>query len=304
MLIETAQSTVATTESPRTGSLLQGLRDAASLMKPRLSSLVVFTAAGGMWLAPGNLRALETALTLFAIALLVGAANATNCYLERAVDALMTRTEKRQLALLRLDPNTVIAAASASAVIAVALLGFLTNVLTAGLGALAFASYVAAYTPLKRSSSLAVFVGAIPGAIPPLMGWTAATGRLDVAGLALFAILFIWQVPHFVAIALYRNDDYARGGFKTLPLVLSEDATKVLMIIFTLVLTPVALSLVPLGVEGPRYALAAIVLGAGFLAVNLMGLGMRASTKWARASLHASLLYITFLFIALGLGAR
>jgi protoheme IX farnesyltransferase len=136
------------------------------------------------------------------------------------------------------------------------------------------------------------------------MGWTAITGRLDAAGLVLFAILFIWQVPHFIAIALYRNDDYARGGFKTLPRVLSEDATKAVMTIFTLILTPAALSLVPLGIEGPRYAIIAIVLGAGFLAVNLMGLAARASTKWARASLHASLLYITFLFIALAVGAR
>ena len=302
MLVESAASIPVS--EPLRGGLVRALRDAVSLAKPRLSSLVVFTAAGGMWLAPGALNAAEAMLTLLAIALLVGAANATNCYLERSVDALMARTEKRQVALARLDPNAVIATASASAVIAVALLGFLTNVLTAGLGALAFASYVAAYTPLKRSSSLAVFVGAVPGAIPPLMGWTAITGRLDIAGLALFAILFIWQVPHFIAIAFYRNDDYARGGFKTLPLVLSEDATKVVMVIFTLSLTPAALSLVPLGVEGPLYALMAIVLGAGFLAVNLMGLAARGSVKWARASLHASLLYITFLFIALGIGAR
>ncbi len=303
MLVESAATSIPIAE-PARGGLVRALRDAVSLTKPRLSSLVVFTAAGGMWLAPGALDVAEAVLTLLAIALLVGAANATNCYLERSVDALMTRTESRQAALLRLDPNAVIAAASASAVIAVALLGFLTNVLTAGLGALAFASYVAAYTPLKRSSSLAVFVGAIPGAIPPLMGWTAITGRLDIAGLALFAILFVWQVPHFIAIAFYRNDDYARGGFKTLPLVLTEDATKVVMVIFTLVLTPVALSLVPLGVESPHYAIMAIVLGAGFLAVNLMGLAARGSVKWARASLHASLLYITFLFIALGVGAR
>lgn len=305
MLVETINSQAATTAAPADTGLMHGLRDAFSLMKPRLSSLVVFTAAGGMWLAPREgLSLTNAALALFATAILVGAANATNCYLERNVDGLMSRTEKRHAALLRLDPNTVIAAASASAVIAVALLAFLTNVLTAGLGALAFASYVAAYTPLKRSSSLAVFVGAVPGAIPPLMGWTAATGRLDIAGLVLFAIMFIWQVPHFIAIALYRNDDYARGGFKTLPLVISDDATKVVMIIFTLILTPVALSLVPLGVEGPHYALMAIVLGAGFLAVNLMGLISRKQTKWARGSLHASLLYITFLFIALAIGAR
>jgi protoheme IX farnesyltransferase len=303
MLVETAAPAIHVAE-PARGGLARALRDAMSLTKPRLSSLVVFTAAGGMWLAPGTLNPAEALLTLIAIALLVGAANAANCYLERSVDALMTRTEKRQLALLRLDPNAVIAAASASAVIAVALLGFLTNVLTAGLGALAFASYVAAYTPLKRSSALAVFVGAVPGAIPPLMGWTAITGRLDVAGLALFAILFIWQVPHFIAISFYRSDDYARGGFKTLPLVLTEDAAKAVMIIFTLILTPVALSLVPLGVEGPHYAIMAIVLGAGFLAANLMGLAARGSVKWARASLHASLLYITFLFIAVGIGAR
>lgn len=303
MFVDTTSTQVATEREGTFAGLLQTASDAAALVKVRLSSLVVFTAAGGMWLAPKGLPVADALLALAATALLVAAANATNCYLERGVDALMRRTEKRQLALVRLDPNTVIAAASASAVVSVALLGFLTNVLTAGLGALAFASYVAAYTPLKRTSWLAVFVGAVPGAIPPLMGWTAVTGRLDAGALVLFAIMFVWQVPHFVAIALYRNDDYARGGFKTLPLVLSDRATKLIMVAFTAVLTPIALWLVPLGIENGMYAIAAIVLGAGFLAVNVGGLKASAGSAWARGSLHASLLYITFLFIALGVGA-
>jgi protoheme IX farnesyltransferase len=175
------------------------------------------------------------------------------------------------------------------------------NLLTAALGVLAFVSYVWIYTPLKRVSGAALFVGAVPGALPPLMGWTAATGRLDAGGLSLFAILFLWQIPHFLAIALYRSDDYARAGVRVLPLSQGVAATRWHIVISSIAL--VLASLLPgrLGVAGPIYVLAAGLLGGGFVAVTLGGFRTREPRAWARSVFLASLLYLTALFAALAL---
>ena len=279
------------------------LRDIWSLAKPRLSSLVIVTAAGGVWLAPGHVDAMRAICSLLAIAFLVGASNATNCYLERDYDALMKRTAKRPLANGRLEPNAVLIGATIVAIAATLTLCFTANPLTAVLGMVAHLSYVSAYTPLKRTSASAVFVGAIPGAIPPLMGWTMVTNRLDLGGLTLFGIMFLWQIPHFIAISFYRRDDYRRGGFKTLPLVMSDSATKYVLVALTAALVPVSLLLVPLGLESRMYAIAAFGLGFAFFLINMSGLRRGAGTTWARQSLHASLLYITLLFVAIALGA-
>lgn len=288
----------------RMTALALTMADVASLAKPRLSSLVVVTAAGGMWLAPGVLAWPMALLALAATATLVFTANAMNCVLERDADALMARTANRPLANGRLEPKTVAIVSAVLATAATVVLGLSSNWLTAALGMLAFLSYIGAYTPLKKMSAAAVFVGAIPGALPPLMGWTAVTGKLDPAGIVLFGIMFLWQVPHFIAISFYRRDDYLRGGFKTLPLVMRESATKVVMVVLTAALIPVSVALVPYGVESPDYGAAAAALGAGFLVVNCFGFLPQARTKWARLSLHASLLYITALFAAMALGAH
>jgi heme o synthase len=175
------------------------------------------------------------------------------------------------------------------------------NLLTGLLGLLALGSYVGVYTPMKRHSGAALFVGAIPGAIPPLMGWTAVTGHLELPGLVLFAILFLWQIPHFLAIAIYRATDYAQAGFKVLPAAISARATRTLIVGFSIVLVGVTLLLEPLRVAGPRYLGAATLLGAVFIGWGAAGFRRTEARPWARSLFLFSIVYLTLLFVALAI---
>lgn len=276
------------------------LRDVAALAKPRLATLVLCTTAGGLWLAPGHRDGLSAVVLLLGTALVVGAANALNNFLERDVDALMRRTRDRPLPAGRLEPWVAVAVGLGLPSVALPALAFFTNGLTATLASLALFTYVVVYTPMKRKSSLALFVGAVPGAIPPLMGWTAATGRLDGGGLALFALLYCWQLPHFLAISMYLKDDYARGGLRVFALVHGDRATRIWSAVTSLLLIPVSLLLLPLGLGGPLYAVAAALLGAGLAGYGLRGLWHRgAAQRWARNFFLLTLVYLTVLFAAL-----
>ena len=187
-------------------------RHLLALAKPRLSSLVVFTAATGFALAPGESSLWVGLFTTVATTLLVASANAFNCYLEREQDARMRRTEDRPFAAGKVSVRLALGIYGSLAALAVPSLAYVANPLTALFGAIAFVTYVWIYTPLKYRSTTALFVGAIPGAAPPLMGYTAATGQADAVGWLLFAVLFVWQLPHFLAISIYLRDDYERGG--------------------------------------------------------------------------------------------
>ena len=274
------------------------LRALAELAKPRITTMVVVTFAGGLWLAPAapNVRPW---LALVGTVLIVAAANALNMYLERDIDGRMERTRRRPLVEGRLSPEAAIAFGAVLACAAVPLLLVGANPLTALLGVIAFASYVWAYTPLKRVSGAALFVGAVPGAMPPLMGWTTATGRLDGPGLALFAILFVWQLPHFLAIALYREQDYARAGFQVLPMSVGVAATRWHIVAWTGALVAVSLLPVPFGVAGRIYLAAALLLGGWFLARAVRGFRAVEARAWARSVFLVSLVYLTGLFGAL-----
>ncbi len=280
-------------------------RDLLALAKPRLALLVVCTAAGGLWLAPGRRDGLAAAVLLVGTTMVVGAANALNNFLERDVDARMRRTRDRPLPAGRLEPWVAVAVGLGLPAVALPALAWFTNGLTATLAALALFVYVVVYTPMKQRSSLALFVGAIPGAIPPLMGWTAATGRLDLGGLALFALLFCWQLPHFLAISMYLKEDYARGGLRVFALVHGERATRVWGAVTSLALVPVSLTLLPLELAGSTYAVAAILLGTGLSAYALSGLWQGgAAGRWARNFFLLTLAYLTLLFAALLISAR
>lgn len=196
-------------------SSVEVLRDLVALTKPRLSSMVLITTAGGLWLAGGRLAAPSTWAALLGTTLAVAGAHSLNCYLERDLDRVMARTRNRPLPAGRLDPRVALWFGLATGLASIPLLWFGVNPVTSFLGALALGSYVLWYTPLKTRSPWALHVGALPGALPPLMGWTAARGQIEPAGLVLFAILFVWQLPHFLAISLYRRDDYERAGMKT-----------------------------------------------------------------------------------------
>jgi protoheme IX farnesyltransferase len=179
---------------------------------------------------------------------------------------------------------------------------FAVNVVTGVLGLVALVSYVAIYTPMKRYTWLALLVGAIPGAMPPLMGWTTVTGSLDIGGLLLFGVLFLWQVPHFSAITLFRRDDYANAGLKVVSVDRGERGAKHVVVLYTVLLVANTLLLYPFHVGGARYLAVAAVLGAVFLALGVRGLvghGKNAGTRWAKQLFGFSILYLVALLAAL-----
>ncbi len=265
--------------------------------------MVVLTAAGGMWLSGRVLSPRVIVLMLVATAALVASANTLNCFIERDIDRHMTRTAGRPLPSGRLDPRVALGLGLLLGAISVPVLTFAVNALTGLLGAIALVTYVGIYTPLKQRSWVALLVGAVPGALPPLMGWTAATDRLGAPGLVLFGILFLWQLPHFIAIATFRKDEYVRAGLKTMPAELGDRISRVHAALYAAALLAVSVLLFPLGVAGPFYLAAALVLGAVFLAASLMGLRPHAGRRWARGLFYTSLVYLPLLCAAILLDA-
>lgn len=279
-------------------------RNVVALCKPRLSLLVLCTTGVGLWVAPGSLPWPRALLVLAATAAVVGAANAINNYLERDSDALMRRTRQRPLAARRLDPAVALWFSVIAASVAIVTLYVAANPLTALLSFIALAMYAWVYTPMKRYSWLAVLVGAIPGAIPPLMGWTAVTGTLDAPGWALFALLFFWQLPHFFAIAIYLQDDYARGGLKVLPGVCGLAAAQRATVASAVLLWLASLWPVHLGMGGDSFSTCATVAGLAFVACTRVGLARQSAPRWARRVFLGSIGYLTLMLACLMLGAR
>jgi protoheme IX farnesyltransferase len=290
--------------TPLRWPLLVRLRDLIELGKPRITGLVILTAALGLWMAPGSPGVFEAALFLTATGGLVASANTLNCWLERDTDSRMRRTRNRPLPAGRLGSRSAMLTGVLLALLSLAALYWVTNLLTFLLGAIALVAYVFAYTPLKRVHWWAVVVGAIPGAIPPLMGWTAMTGSLDVRAWVLFGILFCWQLPHFIAIALYLKEDYRRGGLQVLPLVHGDAAARAHLFVHTLLLVSVSLLVVVLDMAGRLYLAAAALLGACFLVLAASGLRRTVEGLWARKVFLYTLVYLTLLVSALVLDAR
>ncbi len=278
--------------------------DLVSLTKPRLSSLVLVTTAGGYLLAPGEAAPWRLMLAVGGTGLVVAAAQTLNCWLERDVDGRMHRTRTRPLPAGRLPAGVALAQGIALAFFAVPFLASEINPLTGFLALLALWSYVAVYTPLKRHSSLSTIVGALPGALPPLIGWTAATGKIELPGLVLFGVLFLWQIPHFLALSLFLQEDYARGGLQVLPLERGDAMTRASLALWTIALVPISLLVVPLGLAGATYALGASIAGAIFLALAVWGALKEGGRGWARLVFAWSIVYLTLLFVLLGVDGR
>lgn len=274
--------------------------DLIALVKPRITTLVVFTTAVGLWLAPVQLSWPRIALTLAGTVLIVAAANALNMYLERDTDALMARTANRPLPAGRMDPAVALKFGVGLAAVAVPLLTLFVGALPGLLASSALIIYVLLYTPLKRRSSTALLVGGVPGAIPPLIGWTAATGRLEVTGVLLFAVMFLWQVPHFLAITLFRKEEYAKAGLVVQPNEPGgEQAARMNIVRYSVALLGVSLLFVPLKTAGWLYFWAAMATGTAFSVHGLMGLKADSGRKWARGLFLHSLVYLTVLFAIL-----
>jgi protoheme IX farnesyltransferase len=276
---------------------LRWLGTLVELTKPGVTRMVLATTACGAAIAPGEIRDYSKfGWAVLGTALIVAAANALNMYLEGDVDALMARTRGRPIPSGRLSPDIALWFGAGLAFVGLPILDFLVNPLTAFIGGFALLSYVLLYTPMKRVSALAVWVGAVPGAVPPLMGWTSMTGTVSAAGLSLFLLLFIWQIPHFHAIALFRTEEYRRAGLIVLPAVRGVDHTKRTIVV--LLLVQLAVSALPalLGLGGKVYVLTASLLGAVYFAWGLAGLRQSAGRKWARSLFFASLPYLLVLF--------
>jgi protoheme IX farnesyltransferase len=274
------------------------LRDLYELTKPRMNFLVLCTTAVGFYMAP-KAAASQWIVLIYALlgtALTAASAAIINQLVERDFDALMPRTQDRPLPAGRVSSAEALALGVATGVLGVAGLALMVNPLTAILGAITLTSYVAIYTPLKRITSLKTIIGAVPGAIPPVMGWTAATSTLGPEALALFVILFLWQMPHFLAIAILYKRDYAAGGFKMLPVVDQPDLkmTGRMITLYGLALIPASILPALVHMSGVVYFTAALLLGLGFLSYCVSCSVTRQRTD-ARKLFFASIIYLPVL---------
>jgi protoheme IX farnesyltransferase len=299
-----AETTIAGTPIARTPAGMPSLADAVALMKPSIMVMALLTAAGGMSLAPGAPMVGSWLALLVGVGLIVGAANTLNMYLERDVDCLMARTKNRPLPAGRMEPSFALVVGVAQAFVAVPILTFAINPVTGLLGVVALICYVMLYTPLKQRTTLATLVGSLPGAMPALMGWTAVTGAIDVRGLAVFGVLFIWQVPHFHAIALFRHKDYVRAGLKTVPAERGEVSTRRRIAVYLVLQVALSLLLYPLGVAGLGYAVVAAIAGIAYLGYGLLGLVADVGPRWARRLFLASIIYLPIVFTAMVIDGR
>ncbi|HVF86082.1 MAG TPA: heme o synthase [Pyrinomonadaceae bacterium] len=267
------------------------------LTKPRITLFIVLTAAAGFCL--GTKGALDYALlahTLFGVALLSSGIATLNQYMERDLDGRMRRTAARPLPAGKLRPFDAFVFGVALTATAEAYLALVVNPLTALLGLSVIVGYLFCYTPLKTRTSLSTVVGAFPGAMPPLVGWAAANNAIGVEAWTLFAILFLWQFPHFLAIAWMYREDYARAGIVMLPVVEPEGLrTGQQIVIWALLLLPVSLMPTALGTSGAIYFFGAIVLGLLYIASSVAA-AVSLSRRNARRVLLASVLYLPVLF--------
>jgi protoheme IX farnesyltransferase len=279
--------------------------DYLQLTRPRLALLVLVTVAAGWCLAAGAESQAPTLVhTLIAIALLFAGASALNQLLERESDALMARTADRPLPAGKLQPWEVSVIGCILSLAGLVELLAMRQPLAAALGAFALVSYVFIYTPLKSRTTLNTVIGAIPGAVPPLIGWAAARGRLDAGAFTIYLILFLWQIPHFLAIAWIYREQYARAGLLMLPVVDSNGKqTGRQMLRFTLLLVIVSLLPFVLGRGNWLSALAILVLAAAFL-YRVIAFTRAATTQHARQIFRASLLYLPLLIAILILDAK
>jgi heme o synthase len=273
------------------------------LTKPGVTRLVMVTTLCGALIAPGAVELTKLIVALVGTALVVGAANSLNMYLERDTDRLMERTRTRPLPSGRLAPEVALWFGVLLAVVSLPVLALTVNPMTALLAALALVSYVLVYTPMKRLTPWALYMGALPGAIPPVIGWASTTGTLTLGAASLFAILFVWQLPHFLAIAIFRQHEYERAGLRVLPAVKGLGETKAAIVAFSFLLLVVSLVPAALGLGGAVYVVVAVVLGVAFAALALRGLRAKSGAAWARSLFFASMPYLVLVFGALVIGA-
>ena len=242
------------------------VHDYWALLKPRVMTLVVFSGIAGLIVAPGSLHPVLAAVAILCIAVSAGAAGAINMWYDRDIDAVMARTKRRPIPTGRVHPSEALAFGIVLTIFSVMLMGLAVNWTAAALLALATLFYVFVYTMwLKRRTPQNIVIGGAAGAFPPMIGWAAVTGTVDPGSIVLFALIFMWTPPHFWALSLYRCDDYAKVGVPMLPVVAGKAATKRQMLLYTLLLLPLAPLPAVMGLTGWIYGLAAVILGLLFV---------------------------------------
>jgi protoheme IX farnesyltransferase len=277
---------------------LAGVEDYVALLKPRVMSLVVFTALVGMMLAPGGLHPVLGFTALLCIAVGAGASGALNMWYDADIDAVMTRTARRPVPAGRVLPGEALAFGLTLSAGSVIVLGLLVNVVAAALLAFTIFFYAVIYTMwLKRATPQNIVIGGAAGAFPPMIGWAAATGEISIESIILFAIIFFWTPPHFWALSLYRVGDYARAGVPMLPVVAGAEATRRQIWIYTLILAPIGVAPVLFGFAGFVYGLVSVIGGALMI---LLAWQVRTNREGPAAELAAKRLFtfsVLYLFL-------
>jgi heme o synthase len=274
--------------------------DYLALTKPRLNSLVVVTSAGGYYLGASSPQTLlPMAGAAVGTALVAGGAAVLNQVYERETDALMERTRLRPLPDRRVSPEEARTFGTLLAAGGIVLLSVSANMLAALLALATLVVYLTIYTPMKRRSHLATLIGAVPGALPPLIGWAAATGTVSLGGWSLFAIVFLWQIPHFMAIAWLYRDDYARAGFPMLPVVEPDGRrTGRQAVLYAAALVPISVAPSIVGVTSAAYFWTALVLGVGLLWIAARFAASRTDAT-ARVLFYSSITYLPLIWTAM-----
>jgi protoheme IX farnesyltransferase len=283
-------------------SLVQSVKYFIELSKPRIAFFCILMTAGGIVLAQSGAGApLHLYIyTLFGTLLTVASANTFNMIFEHKSDAFMKRTQFRPLVTGKIKVLYASIFAVVLGILGGVILAVYVNVITAMLALLAIFLYALVYTPLKKKTPLALVIGAVPGAVPPLLGWTAVTNQISLGGLAIFSILFAWQMPHFIAIAINHQEDYVHAGIRVVSAVRGVRVAKIQALLWSIVLFLVSLSLIPLSLGGIIYLVVASLLGAWL--VYLSAYGLRVSDddpQWPRRLFFASLVYLPILVLGL-----
>ena len=287
------------TEALSEETLVSSARDYLTLMKPNVMQLVVFTGAVGMFLAPGKLHPLLAAVALLTILVGAGASAAINNWFDVDIDRHMARTRNRPTAAGRIAPSDALGFGVVMSILSVMILGLATNWFAAGLLALTIAFYVFVYTMwLKRRTPQNIVIGGAAGALPPIVAWAAVTGSVGMLPILLFLIVFLWTPPHFWALALYRNGDYAKVGIPMLPVVAGAESTRKHILWYTIILGVVSVLPVLFGYLGVFYGVAAVLLSADFFRRALV-LWRTGSDVLAMRLFRFSIIYLFALYLGM-----
>jgi protoheme IX farnesyltransferase len=297
-------------ETTLTAALGATYNDWLTLLKPRVLTLVVFTGAVGLIIAPHHLNPILALTAILCITIAAGAAGAINMWYDRDIDAIMARTSTRPIPAGRIAPNAALGYGITLAIFSVTLMALATNFTAAFILALSIAFYVFIYTMwLKRLTPQNIVIGGAAGAFPPVIGWAAATGSISALPILLFAIIFFWTPPHFWALSLYASGDYGRAGVPMLPVVKGPRHTRVQIMIYTLIMVPITLLPYILGLAGVSYGACALALGLAFVYYSYRVLNDRQDETGktltrdapARAAFKYSILYLFLLFGAVAI---